>query len=660
MLEKKLFDRKRLEGPLITEYLEKASQDIDPLDPRGSLTLLHSLFNYANDAIFLMQNYTFIDCNLKTETMFGCPKSEIIGRSPIAFSTKYQYDGVVSMIKGKEMLAMAKKGAPQFFAWRHCRKDGTPFDTEVSLNSFELSGKNYIQAIVRDVTENKRAREEILREREKLQTLSDNAPFGMVLIDEKGNFSYINARFTELLGYDLADIPNGRKWFEKAYPDPGARHKAVAAWIEDFRDGTAGIRPPRTFAVTCKDGTAKTLSLTTSGLTSGNYLMTCEDITEIKRLESQLHQAQKMESLGTLAGGIVHDFNNLLTALMGYASLIKLKIDKDEHLNPYVDQIFTTSQKAAELTKGLLAFSRRQPVKLAPTDINTAIKSTEKLLRKLLAEDIELQTTFTNDATVVMADRSQIDQIFFNLATNAKDAMSKGGLLSIATDIVVMDSRFIEAHGFGSPGAYVVISVSDTGHGMDETTRDRIFDPFFTTKEIGTGIGLSTVYGILKQHNGFITVYSEPGRGTTFRIYLPSTDNQINEKHDSVIPIAKGEEKILIAEDDHEVRGTMQDIIRQYGYKTIEATDGDDAIEKFKQNPDVDLVILDSIMPKKNGCEVYEEISRLYPDVRVLFTSGYTKDVILHKGIEESNLNFLAKPLLFDQLLQKIREILDR
>ncbi len=662
LLEEELSDFERFEGQLLTEHFKTTSPGMYMLDMKGSLTLLHSLFNHANDAIFLMKDYTFIDCNLKTLEMFGCSKKDIIGQSPIKFSTEYQYDGTSSLTKGNALLGMAAEGFPQFFEWRHCRMDGVPFDTEVSLNCFELGGGKYIQAIVRDVTESKKTREDVLREREKLQTLSDNAPFGMVLISKEYSFTYINARFTELLGYDLSDVPDGRTWFQKAYPDQQYRRKAQVAWSEDFKDNKAGICLPRVFQVTCKDGTVRTLNLTISGLTSGDYLMTCEDITEVKRLESRLNQVQKMESLGTLAGGIVHDFNNILTAIMGYASLIRMKVSKDVHVNAYVDQILSTSQKAADLTKGLLAFSRQQPVALAPININEAIKGTEKLLRKLITEDIELRISFTEDDTVVMADKSQVDQIFFNLTANAKDAMRKGGILSIETEIVFMDSRFIETGGFGSPGRYVMVRVSDTGHGMDETTREKIFEPFFTTKEVGkgTGIGLATVYGIVKQHNGYITVYSEPGQGTTFHVYLPSTDKKVKEKKGSVIPIAKGEETILIAEDDADVLRTVRAVLQQYGYKTIEAIDGDDAVEKFNMNQDIDLVIIDSIMPRKNGREVYEEITAKNPGIKVLFTSGYTKDIILHKGIKESNFNFLAKPILFDKLLRKVRQILDK
>lgn len=347
---------------------------------------------------------------------------------------------------------------------------------------------------------------------------------------------------------------------------------------------------------------------------------------------------------------------------MGYVSLIRMKIDKDEHLRPYADQVLSASRKAVDLIQGLLAFSRQQPITLLPTDINDEIKTTEQLLKRLLTEDIEMRTSLAQDDLVVMADKSQMDQVLFNLIANARDAMPKGGTIIVETGIVDIDNRFIKAHGFGEPGRYVLISVSDTGMGMDEATREKIFDPFFTTKETGkgTGLGLATVYGIIKQHSGFITVYSEPNHGTTFRIYLPAVQVKVDEERGKTMPIAGGKETVLIAEDNEEVRHFVQDVLQEYGYKTIEAMDGEDAVNKFKQRPGVDLIILDSVMPKKNGREVYEEIRGINPHIKVIFTSGYTRDVVLDKGIKDREFDFIAKPLTLDELLQKVREVLDR
>ncbi len=550
------------------------------------------------------------------------------------------------------------------FDKRYIRKNGALVDASVSTQVVRNPDGSvaYFASIIQDITAQKKAEGEIIREREKLRTLSDNAPFGMVLIDEDGRFTYVNAKFTELFGYGLPDIPDGRTWFRKAYPDAEYRHAVISTWLEDFRNTGPTERKPRVFTVTCKSGTKKIIEFIPSRLASGDYLMTCEDITELVRLESQLRQAQKMESIGTLAGGIAHDFNNILTTLIGYASLIQAKMDRGNPLRAYVDQILSASTKGADLTRSLLTFSRQQPVTLLPVDINDAIRETGPLLKRLLTEDIHLGVSLTHEDTVVMADKSQMDQILFNLITNARDAMPEGGTLTVETDIANVDSWFIEAHGFGEPGRYVLITVCDTGEGMNEATREKIFDPFFTTKDTGkgTGLGLATVYGIVKQHNGYITVYSEPGKGTAFHIYIPAAMMKVETVVDTAVRTEGGKETVLIAEDDEGVRQIMREAIEDHGYMTIEAVDGQDAIEKFELHHDIDLIILDSVMPRKNGREAFEKIRAINPRIKVLFISGYTRDIVLDKGIKDREFDFIPKPLMLDRFLQKIREILDR
>lgn len=530
------------------------------------------------------------------------------------------------------------------------------------LEIIKTEHKRVEEAHRASVTERKEVEAAIANEREKLQILSDNAPFGMVLISKGGHFTYINRKFTELFGYDLSDIPDGRAWFRKAYPDAEYRHTAISTWREDWGNAKPGASTLRVFSTTCTDGTQKVVQFATSLLVPGDYLMTCEDITEMRKLESQLRQGQKMEAIGTLTGGIAHDFNNILTAITGYAVLMQRKMDKPDPLSPYVDQILVASQKATGLIQSLLAFSRQQPVTLTALDIDNTIKAMEKLLGRLLTEDIELHTSLSDDNKIVVADKSQMDQILFNLVTNARDAMPKGGILTIKTTIALIDNTFIKVNGFGEKGKYVQINVSDTGTGMDKKTRERIFDPFFTTKEVGkgTGLGLATVYGIVKQHSGYITVKSKPNQGTTFSIYFPAAKVKVNEEQDTVTPIITGNETILIAEDDNEVRNLVREALQTYGYTTIEAIDGEDAIDKFKQNRPINLIVLDMMMPKKNGYKVYEEIHRIDPHIKVIFISGYTRDIVLDKGIEQREFDFIAKPLLFDELLNKIREMLDR
>jgi two-component system cell cycle sensor histidine kinase/response regulator CckA len=613
----------------------------------------------SNDGIAIMKGDEHLYVNQRFVEMFGYDDpSEIIGKS----NRKTVHPDDFQIVSDINVRRQKSEPVPARYEFKGIKKDSTPVYLDVSATGTRYQGDCVSLVYLRDITDRKRAEEEITRERQKLKTLSDNAPFGIVLIDKEGHFTYINHKFTELFGFDLSDIPDGRTWLKKAYPDAEYRHNIISTWLEDLKDTKPGECIPRVFTIACKDGKLKIVRFISTILVSGDYLMNCENITEMRQLESQLRQVQKMEAIGTLAGGIAHDFNNILTVITGYAALIQIKMDISDPLRPYVDEVLTTSEKASDLTQSLLAFSRQQPVNLVPLDMSNTIKATEKLLRRLLTEDIEFSTSLTDDDTVIMADKSQMDQILFNLVGNARDAMLKGGRLTIETAIAVIDNTFIKAHGFGEAGKYVQINISDTGIGMDETTRSKIFDPFFTTKEIGkgTGLGLATVYGIVKQNSGYITVESVLNQGTTFHIYFPHVRCKVDEREDTIIPIKRGKETILIAEDNEGVRHFMREALKGHGYIIREAIDGEDAIEKFKENRDIDLIIIDSVMPRKNGRETYEEIHQLDPHIKALFTSGYTKDVVLDKGIEEKGFDFIGKPLSLNKLLQKVREILDR
>ena len=388
------------------------------------------------------------------------------------------------------------------------------------------------------------------------------------------------------------------------------------------------------------------------------------DITERKKLEDQLRHSQKMEAVGTLTRGIAHDFNNILTTIINCGNILQIKMDKDEPLRTHVSQILASSERAANLIQSLLSFSRKYIIRLKPVNPNEIVERVEKLLSRIIGEEIELRIKLTDEDLFVMADPGQIEQVLINLCTNAKDALPEGGLLTISTELVELDNGFIKAHGYGKPGLYALISAADSGTGMDEKTQERIFEPFFTTKEVGkgTGLGLSIVYGIVKQHNGFVTVYSEPGRGTTFKIYLPLTKSRgEGTKSTTFNVLIYGSETVLVAEDDSEVREISRDILEEFGYTVIEAVDGEDAIEKFTENKDgIELILLDVIMPKKNGKDVYDEIKKIRPGIRALFTSGYTADIINKKGLLEEGINFISKPVSPTELLKKVREVLDR
>jgi signal transduction histidine kinase/CheY-like chemotaxis protein len=390
------------------------------------------------------------------------------------------------------------------------------------------------------------------------------------------------------------------------------------------------------------------------------------DITEHRELEEQLRQSQKMQAIGTLAGGVAHDFNNILTAVIGYAHVIQMKTKEGEPVRHYAEQILAASERAANLTQSLLAFGRKALMNPRPVNLNEIVRKVEKLLRRIIGEDIELKSILTAEELTIFADSGQIEQVIMNLAVNARDAMPHGGQLTINTSVITLNDEFIKEHGYGEAGKYAAFSVTDTGEGMDDSVREKIFEPFFTTKEVGkgTGLGLSMVYGIIKRHDGYINVYSMPKRGTTFLIYLPLIEAKAEaiERPAEPAPILRrSTETVLIAEDDGAARKYMADVLKQDGYKVIEAVDGKDAVNKFMDNKDkVQALLLDVVLPKKNGREVYEEISKINPGIKVLYMSGYTADIIHKHGIIDNGLNFISKPVSPTKLLKKMRELLDR
>ncbi len=389
-------------------------------------------------------------------------------------------------------------------------------------------------------------------------------------------------------------------------------------------------------------------------------------IADRKRLEAQLRQSQKMEAVGHLAGGIAHDFNNILTAIMGYGNLLAEMVGEQSNLKPLIDPILRSAERAADLTRQILAFSRKQRLSPKKTELNSLIDGIHKLMLRLIGEDIAIKINYSARKIFVMVDPGQIEQVLMNLCTNARDAMPRGGILSIGTSVVDLDEHDAGLHELEEPGAYALISLSDTGRGIDEETRRMIFEPFFTTKVVGkgTGLGLSIVYGIIKQHKGQISVYSERGIGTTFKIYLPllasPQEDQIPAERQAAVPVLKGTETILLAEDNPEARKLLTLVLKESGYRVIAAVDGEDAVRRFSEYGDeIDLLLFDVVMPGKSGKDACNLIRQIRPEVKVLFMSGYTADIIIDKGLAQNDFNFIAKPVSPRELRLKVRGVLD-
>jgi signal transduction histidine kinase len=394
-------------------------------------------------------------------------------------------------------------------------------------------------------------------------------------------------------------------------------------------------------------------------------LREAEDRAKHRLLEEQLRQAQKMESIGRLAGGVAHDFNNLLTVIGGYTQLMLVRIPPGDDLRKDVEEVAKAGERAASLTSQLLAFSRKQIIAPAVLNLNDAISETRKLLGRLIGEDIELVTVLDPNLGNAKADPGQIEQVIMNLAVNARDAMPKGGKLALSTGNAVLDESYVKENPDSHAGPHVFLSVSDSGIGMDSETLSHLFEPFFTTKEQGkgTGLGLSTVFGIVKQSGGSIRVQSEPGHGTTFKVYLPRVDQPAAPARKAVASLAaapKGTETVLLVEDEEAVRRLTHAVLRRNGYKVLVAGDGEEALRTLQQHQGpVHLLLTDVVLPRMGGREVALQVSQLRPEIRVLFTSGYSDRAFGENGTLEPGMAFLPKPFTPEELLRNVREILE-
>jgi PAS domain S-box-containing protein len=540
------------------------------------------------------------------------------------------------------------------------RKDGTEVPIDDSGAPIrDAEGRTMgVVLVFRDIT-GRRTQDE---ERAKLLSAVERAGEGVFMLTPDRRYSYVNAAFCKAYGFTQEELTGKDTTVVRSDRHAQSFHDSI--WSGLRAGNTCSGRQTRRK----KDGELIEVQTTIAPVREASgaiihYVGVERDITEQLRIEAQLRQAQKMEAVGTLAGGVAHDFNNILSVIMGLGNLMQMSMGKDDIHRTHIDQIVASSERAAELTQSLLAFSRKQRITLTPHTVNGVVESTAMLLKRLLPEDIALKCNFTDGQTLTMLDVTRMGQVLMNLATNARDAMPQGGSLTITTEPAKLDENFNNIHGFGKQGNYVKLSVSDTGIGMDESTMKRIFEPFFTTKEVGkgTGLGLASAYGIVKQHDGYITVSSTLSKGTTFDIYLPLIDTPPPRRAFAAPAIEGGTETILIVEDDRDVRTMIALILKNEGYATIEAADGNDAIRLYDEHRGkVDLVILDVVMPGKNGKEVLDEITRINPSVKAVFVSGYTGDIVIDKGIESESVDFLQKPLSVSKLLSKVREVLDR
>ncbi len=628
---------------LITE-LERSKKDWE--------TIFHAI---GQPALILDKDHTITDINEATTKATNKSRDEVVGRKcyelfhrtnhspdecPMHQLLESQHTGTVEMtmeaLEGTFLVAC------------------TPIvDDQGKLDK--------ILHIATDITDTKRTERDLRESEQKYRLILDNSLEGIFLIQDE-RIIFCNRQFATMFKYseemEVMGLPL----------DTFITKDDLPTVLEQAQNLLKGDRPVIHTSFKCQDKEGKKFDVQAlaSGITfHGKPAIqgVLRDVSEQKRLEAQLMQAQKMESIGRLAGGVAHDFNNLLTAISGTAEIMQMSLSENDPFYNDLEQILKTSGRAAELTRQLLVFSRKQVIRPRVMDLNQAVENLDKMLRRLIGEDVLLVLNLGESIWNIEADPVQIEQILVNLAVNSRDAMPDGGRLSIHTENLVIDDDKARTILEGKPGEYVCLAVSDTGEGIPTGILEHIFEPFFTTKskERGTGLGLSTVYGIVKQNGGMITCYSEVDNGTTFRIYLPratrDTAQSVDEKTREVE--LDGCETILVVEDETMVRELAARTLRQFGYEVLEAGAGEDALLLFERADKVDLILTDVIMPTINGPELVDKIRETHPAIKVLYMSGYTEDVLEHRGMLDSEVDYISKPFRPKLLLERIRLLLD-
>ena len=623
---------------------------------RQSEILNRSLVEHLPHRIFVKdRNSGYLFCNSNYALDLGIGPQEIVGKDDFAFfspalAEAYRADDREVMAAGKTKDIEERYELAGAERWIHTIK--VPYRNEQG----EIIG---VLGLFEDITERKRTEADLLRLAAAVEQTADS----IVITDPEGNIQYVNPAFERITGYAREDVlGQNPRILKSGQTDP-------AVYKELWETITRGEVWVGQLTNRKKDGTLFEERVTISPVHDKNdhivnYIAVKQDISDLTKLEDQLRQSQKMEAIGQLAGGVAHDFNNLLTAIIGYSDLAQRRIDDDHPLKGYLEEIKKAGDRAANLTRQLLAFGRKQMLQPVTLNLDNVVSDMNKMLCRLIGEDIKLTAKFDPALKQIKADPGQVEQVLVNLVVNARDAMPRGGNLTIETSNFEIDREYADTHIGAQPGKFVMLAVSDTGTGMDDETKARIFEPFFTTKEKGkgTGLGLSTVYGIVKQSGGYVWVYSELGHGTSFKIYLPQLETEITpvDSKSAEVPAPGGSETILLVEDDDNVRGLARKILEQAGYKVLDATNGNDAIRLWEeQSEPIHLLLTDVVMPETSGKEIADRLTSLLPTIRVLFMSGYTDEAIVHHGIVDSGVEFIQKPFSPTALAKKVREVLD-
>lgn len=605
----------------------------------------------------------FLGCNKAFTRHLGRERAEIIGKSTFDLDP----EGLASTYHRMDAALITSPGEQTYETMISFKESGyrnVIFSKATFRDHFNKT--QGIVGVIIDITERKQAEEKLRANEEKYRNLSmefrallEAIPDAVVFYSTDLTIRWANRNASRTIGKPGDNILE--KHCYQAWHDSN-KPCMVCPVQRSLRSGRYESEE-----LTFSDGSIKDVHAApvfdNDGAVIGVVGIT-RDITNHRKMENQLHHLQKMDAIGRLAGGIAHDFNNILTAISGFGHLLQVKTDPDAPTRKYVDNIMFASERAANLTQNLLAFSRKQAYHPQQCKLNDIISKLEPLLSRLIREDIELRCEIDSFNLPIMADSGQIEQVLINLVTNARDAMQNGGTILLKTFPVHLENEFIEAFGFGTAGDYAAISLSDTGSGMDAYTKKQIFEPFFTTKEKGkgTGLGLAIVYGIIKQHGGYINVESEQGLGTTFTIYLPlELSDPLSGENEEETSSYPGSEIVLLAEDEERLRHLFRSVLEENGYTVVEAADGEEALAVFNANKNaIQLMILDVIMPRRNARDVYETVKNQRPDMKFLFISGHGSETIQESGIRGEHITILTKPASMPRFLKTVRKVLDK
>lgn len=621
---------------------------------RALLNQLHE------DVIVIDRDYQITDMNNSFLITTGKERTDVIGKH--CFYVSHGYNQPCDL-EGEncELKKVFKTGRPSNCLHEHIQVDGSKEWVDILLSPLKDENDRVTHVIesARNISELISVQEDL----RKLSTAIEQSPVSVVITNLDGSIEYVNPKFCTVTGYTKEEALGQNPRVLKSGEQDDRFYKSLwetiskgETWQGEFhnrkKDGELFWEDATIGPILDADGNIS------------HYIALKEDITAQKKLEEQLQQSQKLEAVGQLAGGVAHDFNNLLTVINGYSDLIMTKLDETDDLYKDIMQIAKAGERAGGLTQQLLAFSRKQIIQPKIIHLNSLISETEKMLRRLIGEDIELTCKFGQNLDLIKADPGQLDQVLLNLCVNARDAMPQGGQLIIETDNLEINGDFYKNVVAAKPGKYVSISITDTGKGMDDKTKKRIFEPFFTTKEKGrgTGLGLATVYGIVKQNKGYIWVYSELDVGTTFKIYLPALSEDVESGKDYEVAEQDyfGSETIMVVEDEEDVRELTSEILLRAGYHILQAADGSEALRAVTENPDkIQLLLADVIMPKMGGKKLMEELKKTAPGLKVIFVSGYTDDAISRSGVLDKGVIFLQKPYAPKTLLKLVRNTLD-